>query len=81
MSAIFAANAIPLAEVAHSLRLHPSGRSTALAAGVSVIAFVIVPISIDAAEAWGGWGALLLGVGEGLTMFVGLLLILDPSCR
>lgn len=66
-AAITVNNVVPLLQLAISMRLHPFGRVSLIAAALPVVCFVVVPWSGGAVA--GGTAGHLLGTGAGLVLY------------
>ena len=62
-AAIALTNLLPLAQVASVVKLHPLGRGSMIAAGLSALSFAAIPLAVN--EALGGVVALLMAVAAG----------------
>lgn len=71
-AAIAASNLVPLVQVALVMKLHPFGRSTIVALGVTVACFGVVP-ALATAVLGNGWTGLLVSVAVGGLGYVLLL--------
>ncbi len=53
-AAIIVTNLVPLAQLAVSVRLHPFGRGSFIAAGLAVLSFAVIPLAVRAGFGRGG---------------------------
>ena len=57
-AAIIVTNLVPLAQLAVSVRLHPFGRGSFIAAGLAVVSFAVIPLAVRAGFGRGGVASL-----------------------